>query len=279
MSLFLFFFSKVTIVPRGNGALGYAQSMPSELHLYREEQLLDMMKMTLGGRAAEQVFFGKVSSGASDDLKKISQLAHAQVMQFGMSPRLLNISFDIESENNFTKNYSEATQIIIDSEVSRIIDESYAATLKLTEEKRVLIDALAQRLLKEETINHDVLVEVLGDRKYGNASYREYVENTKKGGFGSMELKTAAAGMPSPPLFLCVLCVSSFYLLLLLCLFVLSVYLASFVLFALTLPRCFFSLDSQLPLLPPPRFPAMLCSGLPRLLSLLLLLLKNILKL
>jgi cell division protease FtsH len=97
----------VTIVPRGNGALGFAQYLPKELSLYQTDQLLDKMCMALGGRCAEEVFFGKISTGASDDLKRVTNMAMGMVSVYGMS-ELGNVSYD-QSEASYTKPFSEQT--------------------------------------------------------------------------------------------------------------------------------------------------------------------------
>jgi ATP-dependent metalloprotease FtsH len=172
---------KVTIVPRGKGALGFAQYLPQELALYQKEQLLDMMCMTLGGRAAEQEFFGKVSTGAADDLKKVTKLAYSQVSVFGMSEALGQVSFQAdEGDNQFTKPFSEHTAQLIDREVSLLIKDSYTRTLAMVKDKRALVESLALRLLKDETVNHDVIVEVLGRRPYSTQVYNDYVNNVVK---------------------------------------------------------------------------------------------------
>ena len=100
---------KVTIVPRGSGALGFAQYLPQELSLYNTHQLEDMMCVALGGRAAEKVFFDVVSTGASDDLKKVSGIAYAQITTYGMNSAIGNVSFQGGEENQFYKPYSDHT--------------------------------------------------------------------------------------------------------------------------------------------------------------------------
>ncbi|XXQ38982.1 AAA+ ATPase domain-containing protein [Plasmodiophora brassicae] len=174
---------KVTIVPRGTAALGFAQYLPKELNLMSEDQLRDMMCMALGGRASEQVFFDEVSTGAADDLKKITRIAYSTVTLFGMSKRVGNLSFPLdESSGNpaFYKPYSEKTAELIDEEVRSMVDQLYDRTLALVAEKRVLIEALAARLLVQETVTHKDLVEVLGERPYKSQQYIDYVEETSK---------------------------------------------------------------------------------------------------
>jgi len=170
---------KVTIVPRGSGALGFAQYLPKEVALYQQEQLLDMMCMALGGRAAEQVFFGRISTGASDDLKKVTSIASNQVSVFGMSRRLGNVSYQ-NDDQSFTKPFSEQTAQIIDEEVRKIIDTAYERVLALIEEKRELVHTLAEKLLELETINHDILVQVMGPRPFADDAYKTYLANANK---------------------------------------------------------------------------------------------------
>src|SRR5690606_14938542 len=115
------------IVPRGVAALGYAQYLPKEQFLYQTEQLIDEMCMALGGRAAEELIFGKISTGALSDLERITKMAYSMVTIYGMNDKLGNISFydSKQSEYSFTKPYSEATSQLIDTEVKKLIDEAY----------------------------------------------------------------------------------------------------------------------------------------------------------
>jgi len=101
---------KVTIVPRGTAALGYAQYTPKEQYLYNTDQLMDQICMTLGGRASEEIFFHKISTGASNDLQQITKMAYSMITVYGMNDKVGNISFyDPQQENMFTKPYSEET--------------------------------------------------------------------------------------------------------------------------------------------------------------------------
>src|SRR4029078_8625853 len=121
---------KVSIVPRGVAALGYAQYLPKEQFLYQTEQLIDEMCMTLGGRAAEEIIFGKISTGALSDLERITKMAYSMVTIYGMNDKIGNISFydSKKSEYNFNKPYSEATAETIDNEVKKIIGSAYERT-------------------------------------------------------------------------------------------------------------------------------------------------------
>ena len=164
---------KVTIVPRTSGALGFAQYLPKELTLYHQGQLSDMMAMALGGRAAEQIFFGRVSTGASDDLQKVTRIAQAQVTTYGMSARLGQVSYapGQDESSQFVRPYSEATAQAIDEEVRGIIAATYERTLELLEKHRVQVSALAQKLIELENVNHDVLLEILGPRPFASDAY------------------------------------------------------------------------------------------------------------
>lgn len=141
---------KVTIVPRGTAALGYAQYTPTEQYLYNTDQLMDQICMTLGGRAAEQIFFGKISTGAANDLQQITRIAYSMVTAYGMNSKVGNVSFyDPTQENTFTKPFSEETGKIID-EVRGIIDEAYQRTIQLlTEKKNRLKNSQKSYLIKK----------------------------------------------------------------------------------------------------------------------------------
>ncbi|MFY7964820.1 MAG: ATP-dependent zinc metalloprotease FtsH [Chitinophagaceae bacterium] len=158
---------KVTIVPRGTAALGYAQYTPKEQYLYDIEQLTDQICMTLGGRAAEQIFFGKISTGASNDLQQITRIAYSMVTAYGMNERIGNVSFyDPSQENTFTKPYSEETGKIIDEEVRKIIDNAYNATIKLLTEKKEQVEILAKALLDKEILHKSDVEELIGKRPF-----------------------------------------------------------------------------------------------------------------
>lgn len=159
---------KVTIVPRGTAALGYAQYTPKEQYLYTIEQLMDQIRMTLGGRAAEEIFFGKISTGASNDLQQITRTAYAMVTVYGMNDKVGNVSYyDPAAENTFTKPYSEETGKIIDEEVRKIIDNAYQQTLVLLREKREEVEKLAKALLEREVLHQSDVEELIGKRPFG----------------------------------------------------------------------------------------------------------------
>jgi AFG3 family protein len=171
---------KVTIVPRGIAALGYAQYLPKEQFLFRTEQLLDEMSMTLGGRAAEEVVFGKVSTGALSDLERVTKLATSMVTVYGFNDKIGNVSFydSKQADYAFNKPYSEATARMIDEEIRTIIRESYERTVLLLHEKREQLEIVAQELLKKEILFQSDLVELIGKRPFEKeTAYQEFMNN------------------------------------------------------------------------------------------------------
>lgn len=171
---------KVSIIPRGQ-ALGYAQYLPKDQTLMTQAQMIDSMCLALGGRAAEQVFFNKVGSGALDDLQKVTRLAYAQVVQLGFSAKVGQVSFDMPQQGDMQlqKPYSEDTAVIIDNEVRDLVAAAYTRTLKLVADKRELVEVLALRLLEKEQLVKEDLVEVLGERPFAEKStYEDFVEGT-----------------------------------------------------------------------------------------------------
>ncbi len=158
---------KVTIVPRGTAALGYAQYTPTEQYLYNIDQLMDQICMTLGGRASEEIFFGKISTGASNDLQQITRIAYGMVTAYGMSNKIGNVSFyDPTTENTFTKPFSEGTGKIIDEEVKAIIDEAYLKTIALLTEKKNEVELLAKELLSKEVLHKSDVEILIGKRPF-----------------------------------------------------------------------------------------------------------------
>ncbi|HNR20834.1 MAG TPA: hypothetical protein PKL45_12680, partial [Bacteroidia bacterium] len=159
---------KVTIVPRGN-SLGAAWYLPEERQLTTKEQILDEMCAALGGRAAEDIVFGSVSTGALSDLEKITKQAYASIAIFGLNEKIGNVSYYDSSgqqDYSFTKPYSEKTAQIIDEEVKKLIEEAYVRTKKLLVENREKLDDLAKRLLEREVIFKEDLEEIFGNRQW-----------------------------------------------------------------------------------------------------------------
>ncbi len=158
---------KVTIVPRGTAALGYAQYTPKEQYLYNTDQLMDQICMTLGGRAAEEIFFGKISTGAQNDLQQITKMAYSMVTVYGMNDKVGNISFyDPQQENSFTKPYSEETARMIDDEVRKLIDAAYDRTKDLLLAKRNEVGLLAEQLLEKEVLFQSDVEQLIGKRPF-----------------------------------------------------------------------------------------------------------------
>ncbi|XP_012541497.1 AFG3-like protein 2 isoform X2 [Monomorium pharaonis] len=171
---------KVSIIPRGKG-LGYAQYLPRELYLYTKEQLFDRMCMMLGGRASEEIFFGRITTGAQDDLQKITKVAYAQITQYGMNEKVGNVSFEMPSSGEmvFDKPYSEQTAQLIDNEVRELIERAHKRTLALLNEHKEDVIKVAERLLKQEVLSRDDMIELLGPRPFREKStYEEFVEGT-----------------------------------------------------------------------------------------------------
>ncbi|HEX2607168.1 MAG TPA: ATP-dependent zinc metalloprotease FtsH [Flavisolibacter sp.] len=158
---------KVTIVPRGTAALGYAQYTPKEQYLYNTDQLNDQICMTLGGRASEEIFFGKISTGAQNDLQQITRIGYAMVTVYGMNDKVGNISFyDPQQDNSFTKPYSDETARLIDEEVRKLIDVAYERTKNLLLDKKAEVEKLAEALLNKEVLFQSDVEELIGPRPY-----------------------------------------------------------------------------------------------------------------
>jgi len=168
---------KVSIVPRGVAALGYAQYLPREQFLHTTEQLMDEMVVSMGGRVAEDIVFGRISTGALSDLERITKLAYAMVKIYGMNSKVGNVSFyDPQGEYQFNKPYSDTTAELIDEEVRKLIDSVYQRTKDLLIEKRAGLELLAAKLLEKEVLFQQDLVELLGERPFDNrTTYDKFV--------------------------------------------------------------------------------------------------------
>jgi len=156
---------KVSIIPRGLAALGYAQLQPRDQHLYSVEQFRDQMCTLLAGRAAEEVFFNSISTGARDDLEKVTRIVYGQLVKYGMSEVVGPISFPEES-GHMDKSYSEQTAQVIDSEARRMVSEAYERTKQLLLEKKDLVERVAQHLLKHEVLRRTEMTELVGPRPF-----------------------------------------------------------------------------------------------------------------
>ncbi len=174
---------KVSIVPRGLAALGYAQYLPKEQFLYQTDQLIDEMCMSLGGRAAEEIIFGKISTGALSDLGRVTQVAYNMVSIYGMNDKIGNVSFysSKQQEYNFSKPYSEATAQIIDEEAKKIIANAYARTLELLKHKEKELEILAKELLEKEILYQIDLERLIGKRPFEQqTTYEAFIEDEGK---------------------------------------------------------------------------------------------------
>ncbi|KAH7318522.1 matrix AAA protease MAP-1 [Stachybotrys elegans] len=158
---------KVSIIPRGQGALGYAQYLPQDAYLMNTDQLMDRMAMTMGGRVSEELHFPTVTTGASDDFKKVSQMARNMVTQWGMSEKVGPVHFE-NDPNRMVKPFAEATAQQIDQEVQRIVEEAYARCKDLLTQKKKEVGLIAEELLKKEVLVRDDMVRILGQRPFGD---------------------------------------------------------------------------------------------------------------
>ena len=159
---------KVTIVPRGQ-SLGAAWYLPEERQLTTADQIKDEMCATLGGRASEQIVFGKISTGALSDLEKVSRQATAMVTVYGLNEKIGNITYydsTGQRDYGFTKPYSEKTAQIIDEEISKIVEEQYQRALKILSDNRDKLTRLAEMLLEREVIFKEDLIEIFGPRPF-----------------------------------------------------------------------------------------------------------------
>ncbi|KAF2794210.1 cell division protease ftsH [Melanomma pulvis-pyrius CBS 109.77] len=159
---------KVSIIPRGQGALGYAQYLPAgDTYLMNVHQLMDRMAMTLGGRVSEELHFDTVTSGASDDFRKVTQMSTMMVTKWGMTKKIGYIYFEDDGGNQqFQKPFSEETAKNIDSEVKRIVDEAYKQCKDLLTEKKHEVGLVAEELLKKEMLGREDMIRLLGPRPF-----------------------------------------------------------------------------------------------------------------
>ncbi len=156
---------KVTIVPRGIGTLGYAQYLPKEEYITTTEQMLDRMCMTLGGRAAEKVFFDKISTGAQSDLDYVTKMGYSMISVFGMNDKVGNVSFyELQNQQQFAKPYSDETAKLIDDEVRKLIEGQYERAKALLTDKKREVELLANQLLEKEVLLKSDVERLVGPR-------------------------------------------------------------------------------------------------------------------
>jgi cell division protease FtsH len=190
---------KVTIVPRGQ-SLGAAWYLPEERSITTTEQILDEMCSALGGRAAELVTFGKISTGALSDLEKVTKQAYAMVSIYGLNDRIGNISFyDSQGRDAFTKPYSDVTARVIDEEVSKLVESQYQRAIKILTENKEKLTLLADKLLATEVIFKEDLIAIFGKREWDKEEEEEetifetVVENEENSDEKSDENNTEAS--------------------------------------------------------------------------------------
>ena len=176
---------KVTIVPRGLAALGYAQYLPKEQYITRKEKMLDDICMTLGGRAAESVVFDKISTGAQSDLDHITRMAYDMIINYGMKEKVGNVSFYSMLNETYNRPFSEQTAHLIDEEAKLMIEEQYDRAKNLLRDKRKELDALAQALLEKEVLHRTDLEQIIGKRPFadptpGESAHISEVEPTMR---------------------------------------------------------------------------------------------------
>ena len=191
---------KVSIIPRGQGALGYAQYLPpGDVYLMNVNQLMDRMAMALGGRVSEELHFDTVTSGASDDFNKVTRMATAMVTKWGMSSKIGYLHFEDDNQQQLHKPFSEDTARNIDSEVRRIVNEAYHQCRDLLTEKKREVGLVAEELLSKEVLTRDDLNRILGKRPFeDNKEFTKYFDGTG-GGKSAPPPPEEVMPSPSPP--------------------------------------------------------------------------------
>lgn len=166
---------KVSIVPRTNSPLGYMQKFPLDLKLHTNEQLLDMMCSLLGGRLAEAVVFNKITTGAEDDLQRVTDMAYKQIMLYGMNQRIGPISFSPKNKGELShKPYSDKLSHEFDKEVNIMVTKANRISEKILQENRDKLDLLAAALLENEVLNYDNIINLIGQSPYGDKMKNYY---------------------------------------------------------------------------------------------------------
>jgi AFG3 family protein len=191
---------KVSIVPRGVAALGYAQYLPKEQFLYQTEQMIDEMCMAFGGRAAEEIVFGKISTGALSDLERITKMAYSMVSIYGMNSEIGNMSFydSKQSDYSFQKPYSDATAEKIDKQVKGLIDEAYDRTRALLIQHRQYLDVIAKELLEKEILFQADLERLIGKRPFDKqTTYQQFTNGSGK--YERKQHENEQPGVDTPP--------------------------------------------------------------------------------
>jgi len=162
---------KVSIVPRTSKALGFAQYMPKDQHLFSKEQIFERMCMALGGRVAESMTFNRITSGAQDDLRKVTDMAYKCVRELGMSETVGHVSFPQAEGAEFAgKPYSKALAALIDTEVTQLVSKAYHETENLVKLNKDKLQKVAEALLEKETLNYADMEELIGPRPFESKS-------------------------------------------------------------------------------------------------------------
>jgi len=195
---------KVSIVPRGMAALGYAQYVPKERKLNTKEQMMDTMCMMLGGRVAEKLFFGNISTGAQDDQQKVTRIAYSIVTTYGFNPKIGNMSFPPGEGMQATRPFSEKRAELVDEEVRELVKGAYERTTALLLEKKELARGVAELLLEKEVIQREDVESVLGARPWYEATtYEELIAgigNSNPEANPEAAAAASAAGVPAAEL-------------------------------------------------------------------------------
>jgi len=173
---------KVSIIPRGSAALGYAQYQPKEQHLYTKSELMDQLCVLLAGRIAEDICFGSISTGAQNDLERVTEIAYKMILRLGMNPLIGHVSYS-PPKSDFPEErvFSQKTATVIDVEVRKLIKTAEERTRELLRKHYDGLTAVAQKLLEKEKIVKEDLVEILGDRPFLELrTFKEIIEEKKE---------------------------------------------------------------------------------------------------
>lgn len=195
---------KVSIIPRGSAALGYAQYQPLERYLVSKEALMDQMCMTLAGRASEEIFFDSVTTGASDDFNKVTRMAYQSVSEWGLGKTVGNLAFpgagNGDGDDGFYRPYSDRTAKNIDEEVRNMVSEAYTCTKQLLLDKKEDVEKVASLLLEREVIGAEDMVRLVGKRPFGDErnTYDQILEDARKLEKNETEASTVEGAQVNP---------------------------------------------------------------------------------
>jgi len=171
---------KVSIIPRGSSALGFSQSLPLDRYLHTKEHLFDQLCVLLGGRVAEELIFGSITTGAQDDLEKVTELSYALIIHYGMSDELGPINYSERNDQGFMgKPFSDKTSELIDVQVFKVIEEAYVKTKEILKGKIEGLTAIANLLIEKEIIHHEDIQKILGEREGLTEKQIHYLKQAK----------------------------------------------------------------------------------------------------